>query len=190
MRIVGGALSGRRFRGPPGDATRPTGERVREGIASALDARSGIAGRKVLDLWSGTGALAFEALSRGATKAVCVEKERRVAKCLEQSADELGLADRVRVLPVAIAPSRAFLEALAKAGGPFGLVFADPPYADVAVVVPLLEAMQAASLLAEDALVVVEHAHKSPPAASERLAIVTTYRYGDTGVTLLRATRP
>jgi 16S rRNA (guanine966-N2)-methyltransferase len=184
MRIVGGALSGRRFSGPPGDATRPTAERVREAIASALDARGGIDGRVVLDLWAGTGALAFEALSRGALRATCVEKDRRVAKALAASAEELGLEQRVRVLALA-APSRALDDALS--GDTFGLVFADPPYADVAKVVPMLVALSDAGRVADGALVVVEHAHKAPPETSERLPIVATYRYGDTGVTLLRA---
>jgi len=186
MRIVGGALSGRRFAGPPGDATRPTAERVREAVASALDARDGIAGRVVLDLCAGTGALAFEALSRGAVRAVCVEKDRRVARAIGASAEELGLAARVRVLALA-APSRALDEALSSET--FGLVFADPPYDEVAKVIPVLESLLAAGRIDDGALVVVEHAHKSPPEASERLPIVATYRYGDTGVTLLRASR-
>ena len=79
MRIVGGSLGGRRFSGPPGDATRPTSERVREAIASALDARGWIEGAVVLDLFAGTGALAFEALSRGADRAFLVERSRPLA---------------------------------------------------------------------------------------------------------------
>ena len=63
MRIVGGALSGRRFAGPPGEATRPTSERVREAIASAIESRGGFEDTQVLDLYAGSGAMAFEALS-------------------------------------------------------------------------------------------------------------------------------
>lgn len=187
MRIVGGVLSGRRFAGPPGDATRPTAERVREALASALHSRNAISGATVLDLWAGTGALAFEALSRGALRAVCVERDRRVAEAIVKSAKELGLEDRVTVVGRALdaTPSRAVLEALARVAGGFGLVFADPPYDDIAMVGPLLAALGAAKVIAAGAMVVVEHSVRTPPTLGD-LAIVATYRYGDTGVTLVR----
>ncbi|MBP7683736.1 MAG: RsmD family RNA methyltransferase, partial [Deltaproteobacteria bacterium] len=98
MRIVGGTLGGRRFDGPPSDLTRPTSERVREALASALDARDAIRDVRVLDLFAGTGALAFEALSRGATDACLVERDPRVVKAAQQSIAALGLGERCVVV--------------------------------------------------------------------------------------------
>lgn len=193
MRIVGGALSGRRFTGPPGDVTRPTSERVREAIASALDARGAFATDVVLDLFAGTGALAFEALSRGAKRALLVERDRRVARAIEKSAAELGLADRVRVAVVDLSRAAPAVERIAAAdGGPFGLVFADPPYDEIDSVRPLLSALAAKGALGEGAWVVIEHAAKRPPSfvtGAETLVgldSVSTYRYGDTAVVIAR----
>ncbi|MBX3269631.1 MAG: RsmD family RNA methyltransferase [Sandaracinaceae bacterium] len=188
MRIVGGALSGRRFGGPASDATRPTSERVREAIGSALDARGWIAGARVLDLYAGTGAMAFEALSRGALDAVLVESARRVARAIEESAVELGLAARARVVVADLdappAPWAARLEARAS------LVFVDPPYAKVARVAPLLAALAAAGALAPDAIVVIEHARRHPPDLPLGFDEVSRYRYGDTAVLLACFTAP
>ena len=75
MRIVGGRLSGRRFGATKGRGTRPTSDRVREALASALDARAAFDQASVLDLFAGTGALSFEALSRGAAEAVLVDRD-------------------------------------------------------------------------------------------------------------------
>jgi len=177
VRIVGGSLGGRRFSGPPGDATRPTSERVREAIASALDARGWIEGAVVLDLFAGTGALAFEALSRGADRAFLVEKSRSVARAIDKSARELGLEARAKVIQAD----------LTKAGWmdgvePASLVFLDPPYAEIARVEPLLSALAAAGKLQPDAVVVVEHARREPPTLPPGFGEVRSYRYGDTAV--------
>jgi 16S rRNA (guanine966-N2)-methyltransferase len=190
MRIIGGALGGRRFRGPPPGATRPTADRVREAVASALEARGALAGARVLELYAGTGALAFEALSRGALRATCVERDRRVAAALLRCAGELGLAARVDGVVAALGPRLpAALESrLVRAAGAegFDLVFADPPYADVDDVPPLLLRLASLRVLSDDALVVLEHATKQPPVESPFLATQAAYRYGDTTVLFAR----
>lgn len=192
MRIVGGTLSGRRFRGPPAEGTRPTSERVREALASALDARDRLRGARVLDLYAGTGALAFEALSRGATSAVLVEREPKVARILRESAAELGLTARVRVevldLHGALEPTLARIAR--QADPPFDLIFADPPYVDVDRVPPLFRGLITTGLVAADALFVLEHARKTPPQELRSLAPVAAYEYGDTAVALLEADVP
>lgn len=192
MRIVGGELGGRRFDGPPSDLTRPTSERVREALASALDARDAVRGARVLDLFAGTGALAFEALSRGAEHATLVERDPRVVKAAVHSAKALGLDQRTVVLRADLGAALPTLERSCfpklSARGPFTLVFADPPYADIAVVPPLLDALVERGLIAPDALVVLEHRHAQPPGPCARLASQTVYRYGDTGVRLLTVT--
>lgn len=176
---MGGTLSGRRFSGPKGDKTRPTSERVREAMASALVSRGAVEGAAVLDLWAGTGALAFEALSRGAGHAVLIEHDKRTAEAIRRSAGELGLAQQTRV-------ERRDLE---KAGwsdglGPFNLVFCDPPYRRVERVTDVLRELLARGALALDGLVLVEHAAKDTVVLPEGLAEVRTYRYGDTKVLL------
>ena len=187
MRIVGGRLSGRRFSGPPGDRTRPTAERTREGIASALEARGWIDGAVVLDLWAGTGALAFEALSRGAARATLVEGDRRVARAIERSARELGLSERAAVIVADLdRPPDRWIASLAE---PADLVFCDPPYAQVARISPVLSALVEAGKLRPGAAVVVEHAKKAPPALPLGFGAVAAYRYGDTAVLLGSAPR-
>lgn len=184
MRIVGGSLSGRRFSGPPGDLTRPTSERVREAIASAIESRGGFEGTRVLDLFAGTGAMAFEALSRGAERAVLVERDPKVARAIGKSAAELGLTARCTVITGDLGQSatRARVERAA-AGERFDRVFVDPPYADVAGVPGLLAAL--APVVAEDALLAVEHATRHAPPAIEGYDVLSHPRYGDTAVLLL-----
>ena len=87
MRIVGGRLSGRRFGAPGGRGTRPTSDRAREALGSALESRGAFDDAHVLDLFAGTGALGFEALSRGASDAVMVDCDPRVVRQIKQSAD-------------------------------------------------------------------------------------------------------
>jgi 16S rRNA (guanine966-N2)-methyltransferase len=98
MRIVGGTLGGRRIAPPSGNLTRPTSERVREALASALEARDAIADARVLDLYAGTGALGFEMLSRGAAKLVCVERDARMAEHIRRGAQSLDVSGQVEVL--------------------------------------------------------------------------------------------
>ncbi len=183
MRIVGGRLGGRRFSGPPGNVTRPTAERVREAIASALEARGAIAGKRVLDLYAGTGALGLEALSRGAAHAVFVERDARVARALAESADALGVRSLIEIVRADLHRPRCHPGILAL--GPFGLVLIDPPYADLSASLSMLATLCAGGLLADDALVLLEHASKDTPVLPAALLPLSRYRYGDTAVTLL-----
>lgn len=186
MRIVGGKLSGRRFSGPRSDATRPTSERVREAVGSALEARGLIEDAVVLELFAGTGAMAFEALSRGARRAILVEKARPVAKAIEKSAAELGLADRVTVVMADLEGSRAtWLERIDE---PAQLVLIDPPYARIDLVPELLTALAEAGRVEDGSTVVVEHAQRHPPTMPLGFVEVSRYRYGDTAVWLARFT--
>lgn len=185
LRITGGSLRGRRFSGPKGDGTRPTAEKVREAIGSALASRGRLEGARVLDLFAGTGALAFEALSRGAREAVLVERDRGAERAIRESAKALGLDERVLVRKLDLAGRPEALVAALGPVAPFDLVFADPPYDAIDLVPPLLVALDEAGLLAADAVAVVEHATRHPPRVPPKLAILADYRYGDTAVALL-----
>ena len=121
IRIVAGELRGRRLAVGPG--VRPTTERAREALFSILG--DGVRGARVLDAAAGSGALGFEALSRGAREVVFVEADRQVARILEKNASTVGMSDRVRVVEREVA---VFVRVDRPAG--FDLVFFDPPWAN------------------------------------------------------------
>jgi 16S rRNA (guanine966-N2)-methyltransferase len=174
-RIISGTLGGRTIPGPPGKGTRPTSDRVREALFSRLDGWDAVAGARVLDLYAGTGALAFEALSRGAEHAVLVELHGPTARQLRRTAGELGLAAQVDVRP-----GKAAAAATGLAGHGASLVFLDPPY-DVATeeLEQLLLALRPA--LTDDALVVLERSSRSRPLVwPEGWADDGTKFYGET----------
>lgn len=122
MRIIAGRWRGRKLVTPDGLETRPTADRARETLFSMLASRLGsFEGLRVADLFAGSGALGFEAMSRGAAFACFVESNARASAAIKANAEALGTADEVRVLGGS---------ALAlPASDPFDLVFADPPYA-------------------------------------------------------------
>lgn len=186
MRIVGGRLGGRRIAPPPGDVTRPTSERVREAVASALSARDAIEGARVLDLYAGTGALGFEMLSRGAERAVFVERDAKVAEHIRKAARELDVEGAAHVIRDDLAKPRAHGAILAQ--GPYDLVLADPPYRDVARAIEALLLLCQGGLLAEGAVLLLEHAAKTPVSFPPEFVVLSSYRYGDTAVVLFEYT--
>jgi 16S rRNA (guanine966-N2)-methyltransferase len=188
MRIVGGRLGGRKLPAEPPPGVRPTSDRVREALASALESRGALRGARVLDLFAGTGALAFEALSRGAEFAVLAEKNAKVQRALAQNAEALGLAPQTKVVGVDLLADPVRAVRALSAEGSFDLIFADPPYVHAHGTGHLLDALVDASLLREGALIVLEGPSSEPPPAMRRLAPVRVYRYGDTLVSLLEPT--
>lgn len=118
MRIIAGNWRGRALIAPAGKATRPTSDRTREALFSMLTSRLGtFEGLRVADLFAGTGALGFEALSRGAAHCTFVEQDRPAIDAIRANADKLGASTDVRAQ-----------SAVAFSGGPFDLVFVDAPY--------------------------------------------------------------
>jgi 16S rRNA (guanine966-N2)-methyltransferase len=177
-RIIAGRVGRRRIAVPPG-GTRPTSDRVREALFSALSAEPGLDGLDVLDLCAGSGALGIEALSRGARHALFVESDRRAASVLRRNLADLGLTGSAEVVVSAAATVLS-----RPAAWPYQLVLADPPYdvPDVEVA-GWLESAEVNGWLADDATVVVERrvARRGagfpwPPSVSA----VRERRYGDT----------
>ncbi len=170
MRVVAGLYGGRRLVAPPGDATRPTSDRVREALFSVLG--PAIEGARVLDLYAGTGALGIEALSRGARAAVFVDRAPAAIKAVRANLVALGIDAEVRRMQ-----ARAALRAAADAAEAYDLVFLDPPYRRSAELGrELSEALPA--VLAPGARVVSESDRRDRlelllPLSDER-------RYGDT----------
>jgi len=172
MRIVAGRLGGRRIAVPQGEGTRPTSDRVREALFAMLGP---LEGERVLDLFAGSGALAFEALSRGAASAVLVEREWRAADVIRANAAALGLSAEEAV--VRRLPAAAAVRTARERGEAYDLVFLDPPYRQAPALGAEL-AVALAPLLAVGARVVTESDHRLPldlplPISHER-------RYGDT----------
>jgi len=185
MRVVGGRLSGRRFGATKGQSTRPTSDRVREALASALDARGAFDQARVLDLFAGTGALSFEAISRGAEEAVAVDDDSRAIAQISKSARELGIEACVRTVRVdLLGTPEAAIRKLPRPMAGYSLVFADAPYSKVESVPGLLASIAELGLLAPGAWIAVEHPvafHLSWP---NGLAPEAEYRYGHTGISL------
>jgi len=184
-RVIGGRLGGRPLAAPAGRETRPTPDRVRGALFDALTARGeGLRDLRVLDLFSGSGALAIEALSRGAAAAWCVERAPAALAVLRRNVEALGLGSCLQVLA---RDAWAVLggEGL-PAGACFQLVLADPPYAVGALA--LLAAVAAAPWLAPGARCAFEHAVREElPARSGTLRRVWRRVYGGTAVSVYEA---
>ncbi|MGH3818938.1 MAG: 16S rRNA (guanine(966)-N(2))-methyltransferase RsmD [Pseudonocardiaceae bacterium] len=177
VRIVAGMAGGRRLAVPP-HGTRPTSDRVREAVFSALQARRGLDGARVLDLYAGSGALGLEALSRGAAHVRFVESNRRAAAVLRGNVETLGLAGA----QVSAADVSVVLRG--DPGQPYDVVFADPPYAlDDTALAGVLSALVGGGWLAPAALIVVERpVRAATPSWPDGVFALTHRRYGDTTV--------
>ena len=124
-RIISGVHGGRRLLAPPGAQTRPTSDRVREAYFSALLTMIDIEGARFADLYAGSGAIGLEALSRGASHALLVESDAKAARAVRDNIVTLRLGDEARLITGKVAQVLAG----PPDGGPFDVVFADPPYA-------------------------------------------------------------
>ncbi len=169
MRVIAGAHRGRTLRGPPGRETRPTSDRVREALFSILKDVSGLA---VLDLFAGSGALAIEALSRGAAQATLVDRSRTAIAAIERNLQSLGIdAEVVR------ADAVAWCEQAKQRARQYDLVFLDPPYRHGSLLdAPLTAALD--GVLAPGARVVAESHRRTPLGLG--LHLLDERRYGDT----------
>jgi len=177
-RIISGSAGGRRIQTPPGSATRPTSDRVREALFSRLEHRGLLDGTNVLDLYAGSGALGLEAASRGAALVLLVESSRAAAKVIRSN---IRVIDRPGVRVLGDTVERALA-----AGPPGGirmdLVLMDPPY-DLTedALADVLAALVERGWLAREAFVVVERSSRSPqPRWPDGLELSGEKRYGET----------
>jgi 16S rRNA (guanine966-N2)-methyltransferase len=175
-KITGGTLGSRKLKSPKGMNVRPTPGRVKESLFSILVQR--LEGARVLDLFAGTGAIGFEAASRGAARVVSVEAHRETAHAIEEAAKNLDLGDRVTVVG---APAE---RALYRIEGPFDIVYLDPPYANE-VPLPIFRLLRERGLLAEDAVVIYEHAAKTILPEIPGYRSVREEVYGDVALAFL-----
>lgn len=147
-------MRGRRLRAPRGDRTRPTSGRLKKSLFDVLASK--LPGSRVFDLYAGSGSLALEAISRGASSAVLVERNRKACEAIRENVEELGVADRVEIIPTEVSSA---LSRMKHRGEQFDVVFADPPYRTAAAD-ELLELLGRSELVAPGGIVALEHHHK------------------------------
>lgn len=178
MRIIAGSARGRTFDAPKGMDTRPTLDRVRENVFNILQMK--VRGARVLDLFSGSGAMAFEAISRGAENAVLVDCDRQAHMVQRQNADKLRLADSCTIMHCDWTQAVAQLTAQHTR---FDLVILDPPYAmhDMTSVLGALR-----PLLKPDAVILLEHEAKVFPSVPDGFELYDSRKYGVAGVSFFR----
>lgn len=151
MRIIAGTAKGKRIKCRDGLGTRPTTDRVKESLFSMIAPY--IEGAKVLDLFSGTGNLALEALSRGAKKAVMIEKDKDALRVIIENVNNLGFETMCRAYKN---ESERALEILGKKREKFDIIFLDPPYKDN-ICTEILKKIQETGVLEEGGLIIAEH---------------------------------
>jgi len=182
VRVVGGRLKGRVLAAPCSRAIRPTSERLRESIFDILEHRhSGrIEGTRVVDLFAGSGALAIEALSRGARFALFVDNAAEARALIRANVEALALGGVTRIWRADATKLGA-----APAAGAFGIAFLDPPYGQ-GLARPALTALIEGGWLEPDALCVVEQAANAEIVAPPGLAVADERVYGDTRIAILK----
>jgi 16S rRNA (guanine966-N2)-methyltransferase len=173
MRVIAGAHKGARLLAPPGTDTRPTSDRVREALFSIL---ASVDGERVLDLFAGSGALAIEALSRGAAEATLIDSSAAAVTAIRRNLAALKLTAEVRKIPV-----MTFLQRAPGAARQYDLVFLDPPYRQATALGPRLSDALG-PVLGPGARVVAESDRRAPLALS--LPLITERRYGDTLISI------
>jgi 16S rRNA (guanine966-N2)-methyltransferase len=180
MRITAGRFKGMRLPSLRGKTVRPTTERVREAVFNILGPV--VEGARILELFAGSGAFGFEALSRGAASVVFVDKDKKVAATIAETAGMLGLQDSCRIL---IMDASRAMEKLARANERFSIVYLDPPYG-TGWIAKIMNAPALICLFAADGVLLVEkgiHTPDSPLPDAFRKRLVR--QYGDTLIEIL-----
>ena len=174
MRVVAGLAKGRELRVPKSDKTRPTTDKVRDAIFNVVAAD--IEGAVVLDLFAGSGAMAIEALSRGAAEAELVEDDRDAVAVIRRNLELAGMQQRATVWPMPVH------RALSKVGRQFDIIVADPPYS-MPGIHELAERLSESGLLGPGGVLVLEHGKRfDAKPVYGRLVRWQEKRYGDTSV--------
>jgi len=180
LRVIAGRWKGRRLLAVKGMHTRPTSDRVKEAIFNML--QQYITGSNVLDLFAGTGNLGLEALSRGCSRVVFVEKDPRAIDVLNKNRANLGCVEQTTVMRDDV------FHAIKRLSGRerFDIIFADPPYSR-GLEAPLLDAIADSDILYQDGIVVLEHSSRDhQPDRVGSLIKLQDRRYGDTEISLYK----
>ena len=183
MRIIAGEFRGRRLAAPPGMATRPTTDRVREAWFSILGPLEGV----VVDLYAGTGALGFEALSRGADRAIFVESAKAAHRVIERNAETLGVRERITLIKSTVESATNSL----RRQGPYDLILTDPPWTHMQSAELALKRLLHADLLTEEGRIVLGHPKGKPVTLSSDSGLEEEKArfWGDSAATFLSRAR-
>jgi len=181
MRVIAGKAKGKRLQSREGMVTRPTAARVREAIFDILAPY--VEGSSFLDLYAGSGAVAIEALSRGARRAVLVDHDPACLRLAENNLRAAGLSREAEVRCLDVGEA---LLAMGRKGEKFDLVFLDPPYQEE-LVDKTLNMIQLAGVVTGGGMVLAEHGRRETvPGQVDTLQRLRQYRYGDTMLSLYR----
>jgi 16S rRNA (guanine966-N2)-methyltransferase len=186
MRIIAGALKGRRLAAPTWDGLRPTSDKLRETLFNVIANR--MENTRFLDGFAGTGAVGLEALSRGAAHVTFVERDPRACRLIAQNVERCGVTDGYIIVGGGFAGNGRLVgnergkSARRAPLGPFDVIFLDPPYAD-----PITDAAMhaAATWLSPSGLLIVEHAARDPIAAPAGMRLTRDLRSGDSALAFL-----
>ncbi len=179
MRIIAGTFKGRAIHAPRGMDTRPTTDRVRESLFNLLEhGVRPLEGARVLDLFAGSGALGLEALSRGAAYCLFVDEAAPARAAIRRNVEDLGLAGRTRIFR---RDATRLGDLPANAGGPFDVIFCDPPYGQ-GLGIRALDAAARSGWAAPDAVAVLEESKKAELPAPDGWRELQRRVYGDTAV--------
>jgi 16S rRNA (guanine966-N2)-methyltransferase len=179
MRIIAGKFRSRELVAPAGDKTRPTTDRAREALFNVLTNLIEFDGARVLDLFAGSGALAFEALSRGAASATLVERDRKAAEAIRKNAENLGVVDAIML------ERRDVFQYLAKDPAlPFNLLMADAPYDESRARTELPNLIIANRWLAPGGLCVIEHRTGDDVLVPDGAKLVRELKAGEASFTI------
>ena len=179
MRVITGTARGVPLKAPKGMDTRPTMDQVKEGIFSAIQFE--VEGRRVLDLFAGSGQMGIEALSRGASHAVFIDAAKESVQVIRENLQRTQLTQVSTLLQ---SEAIAYLD---RCREKFGLIFLDPPYQS-GMLNSALNKISEIDILSESGIIICEYAMDRPPKVPEGLELGRSYRYGKTGVALLRRT--
>ena len=180
MRVISGTSKGRKLVTPRSQSVRPTSDRVKESIFNIL--REEIEGKRVLDLFAGTGNLGIEALSRGAEKTIFVEKGRQALRLIQRNLNQFGLEDQSEIIPKDV--NRA-IGILKQRGESFDVIFMDPPY-EKGMIEKTLMKLNSHPIYCRDSLLVIEHNRREPlPNHVEGWNLIRQQRIGDTLISFL-----
>ena len=178
MRIITGKARGTRLFTLPGDATRPTSEKVKEAVFSVI--QFDIEGRRILDLFAGSGQLALEALSRGALNAVAVDSSRDAVSVIRKNAEKTRLSDSLKIITADYKTAVKQLSGKNK----FDIVFIDPPYA-AKLAGDAVRRVCEAGLLSESAVIIAE-SDEDKNYENETVSLYRSYRYGKTFISVYK----
>ncbi len=186
MRIVGGRLKGRALSAPPGEQTRPTSDRTREALFNILEHASWappLEGARVMDLFAGSGALGFEAMSRGASFGLFVDTSASARGAIRDNAEALNLLGVARIHRRS---ATALGDKPTGLGPPFSLAFLDPPYAQADTLIPAtIAALITGAWLQDHAMIVIEHPHTWSADELDDALAHDTRRYGAASISFL-----